>query len=296
MKINLLAIPLLLMFVLSGCASNKIVKTPSGFNVLFHSANKGKKPEAREWVYFTYSISVRDSVLDYSKVGQPLQRIQMPDQITSAEPSYYVLEAFELVTQGDSISLYVPISIMPGPKPEFFKENDTLEYAFKIVSIKTQAEYDADLELEQKEAMEKQQKAMEKFEPAKAQLDLFVAEYKSGKMKSKLTDGPGGLKVYYIKEGEGENIKAGQSVDAHYIGSLTDGTIFDASYQRGSTINFTVGNGQVISGWDEGFQLLKAGAEAIIFIPAAMAYGQQGSGMIPPNADLIFHVAVDQVN
>ncbi len=295
MKINSLAFFLFSLVALAGCASSKTIKTTSGFDVTFHSKNKGNKPEAREWVYFTYSISVRDSVLDYSKEGQPLQRIQMPDQITSAEPSYYVLEAFELVSAGDSISLFVPISIMPGPKPEFFKESDTLEYAFKIVSIKTQAEYDADLEVERKEAEEKQKIAMEKFETVKAQLDVFVAEYKSGKVKSTLTDGPGGLKIYYIKNGEGENIKAGQAVDAHYLGSLTDGTIFDASYQRGNTINFTVGTGQVIPGWDEGFQMLKAGSEAIIVIPASMGYGAQGSGMIPPNADLIFHVVVDKI-
>jgi FKBP-type peptidyl-prolyl cis-trans isomerase len=295
MKFFSLILSLLLIGSFVGCSASKTVKTKSGFNVMFHSQNKGKKPDAREWVYFTYSISVRDSVLDYSKEGQPLQRIQMPDQITSAEPSYYVLEAFEMVSMGDSISLYVPLSILPGPKPEFFKESDTLEYAFKIVSIKTQAEYDADLEIERKEAEEKQKLAMEKFETVKSQLDLFVAEYKSGKVKSKLTDGPGGLKIYNLKDGEGDNIKAGQSVDAHYLGSLTDGTIFDASYQRGNTINFTVGTGQVIAGWDEGFQLLKSGSEAIIVIPSSMGYGAQGSGMIPANADLIFHVVVDKV-
>jgi FKBP-type peptidyl-prolyl cis-trans isomerase len=295
MKLQYLFLLLIAAGLMVSCGGTKEVTTKSGFKVLFHTKTDGKKPEAREWVYFKYSVTVRDSLLDYTREGQPVQRIQMPDQISNAEPSYYVLEAFEQVSVGDSISLYVPVNIIPGPKPEFFTENDTLVYGFTITAIKTEAEYEADLEIEQKEFEEKQKLAMEKFETVKAELDLFVKEYKAGTMDSKLTDGPGGVKIYYYSQGEGDNVKAGQSVDAHYVGSLTDGTIFDASYQRGNTINFTIGAGQVIPGWDEGFQQLKKGSKAILVIPPDMGYGEQGQGMIPPNSTLIFHVDVDNV-
>ena len=72
---------------------------------------------------------------------------------------------------------------------------------------------------------------------------------------------------------------------------LIDSTVFDSSYQRNKPIEFTLGVGQVISGWDEGISLLKKGAKATLVIPANLAYGPSGAGgVIPPNATLIFDV------
>jgi len=72
---------------------------------------------------------------------------------------------------------------------------------------------------------------------------------------------------------------------------LVDGTVFDSSYQRNQPIDFSVGVGQVIPGWDEGIMLLNKGAGARFVIPSHLAYGAQGAGgVIPPNATLIFEV------
>ncbi len=279
---------------ISACGGPKEIKTTSGFKVVFLKKGKGEKPEAREWVYFKYSVSVRDSLLDETKEGQPENRIMMPDQINDAEPSYYVLEAFEHVTVGDSIELHVPISVIPGPKPEFFLEDDVLVYGFVITAIKGEAGYQADLEKERKEYEELQAKALEKFETVQQEMADFVKDYNAGNLKNKLVDGPEGLRYLILKEGNGKLIVEGQTIDAHYYGTLPDGTPFDASYQRGNTFNFMVGAGQVIRGWDEGFKLLSEGAQAILVIPAALGYGEQGQGQIPPNSTLFFHVAVEK--
>jgi peptidylprolyl isomerase len=91
--------------------------------------------------------------------------------------------------------------------------------------------------------------------------------------------------------GKGENPKNGDLVSVHYKGMLIDSTVFDSSYQRNKPIEFTLGVGQVISGWDEGISLLKKGAKATLVIPANLAYGPSGAGgVIPPNATLIFDV------
>ena len=101
--------------------------------------------------------------------------------------------------------------------------------------------------------------------------------------------------LYYTikKPGVGDQPKAGDKVSVHYRGMLLDGTVFDSSYQRNQPIEFQLGVGQVISGWDEGIALLNKGALAKLVIPSALAYGEAGAGgVIPPNATLIFEVAL----
>lgn len=97
---------------------------------------------------------------------------------------------------------------------------------------------------------------------------------------------------YKIKEeGNGPKPEKGQTVAVHYEGKLTDGMVFDNSYQRGEPISFPVGVGRVISGWDEGISLLNVGSKASLIIPPALGYGASGAGgVIPPNAWLIFEV------
>ena len=100
-----------------------------------------------------------------------------------------------------------------------------------------------------------------------------------------------GLFYKIHNSGIGKNPKNGDLVSVHYKGMLIDSTVFDSSYQRNKPIEFTLGVGQVISGWDEGISLLKKGAKATLVIPANLAYGPSGAGgVIPPNATLIFDV------
>lgn len=100
-----------------------------------------------------------------------------------------------------------------------------------------------------------------------------------------------GLYYSITKEGTGATPPKGSQVSVHYKGTLVDGTVFDSSYQRNQPIDFSVGVGQVIPGWDEGIMLLNKGAGARFVIPSHLAYGAQGAGgVIPPNATLIFEV------
>ena len=100
-----------------------------------------------------------------------------------------------------------------------------------------------------------------------------------------------GLFYNITKEGTGSSPLKGSKVSVHYKGSLIDGSVFDSSYQRNEPIEFSVGIGQVIQGWDEGIMLLKKGASARFVIPSDLGYGAQGAGAnIPPNSTLIFDV------
>ncbi|MBG7613036.1 peptidylprolyl isomerase [Polaribacter sp. BAL334] len=107
---------------------------------------------------------------------------------------------------------------------------------------------------------------------------------------------PSGLRFQILQKGNGKKAEKGSKVSVHYKGQLLDGTVFDSSYKRKEPIDFTLGVGQVISGWDEGIQLLQVGDKARLVIPSDLAYGERGAGgVIPPNATLIFDVELMNV-
>ena len=113
---------------------------------------------------------------------------------------------------------------------------------------------------------------------------------------SKVT-GPGvttssGLVYWEIRVGNGEVAKEGSRVRVHYTGWLTNGKKFDSSVDAGKPFDFTIGNGEVIKGWEEGVAGMRVGGKRQLRIPPDLAYGTDGTpdGSIPPNATLIFDV------
>ncbi|MBW2937610.1 peptidylprolyl isomerase [Aureisphaera sp. CAU 1614] len=105
-----------------------------------------------------------------------------------------------------------------------------------------------------------------------------------------------GLRYQIIQKGNGAQAEAGKTVAVHYKGMFADGGEFDNSFKRGEPIEFPVGMGNVIAGWDEGIQLLKVGDKARFVIPSHLAYGSRGAGgVIPPDATLVFDVELMDV-
>ena len=100
------------------------------------------------------------------------------------------------------------------------------------------------------------------------------------------------LQIEDIVVGTGNSPKQGQTVVVHYTGWLTDGTKFDSSLDRGEPLEFDIGVGQVIQGWDEGVASMKVGGKRRLTIPPELAYGDEdvGDGLIPANSTLIFEV------
>ena len=123
-----------------------------------------------------------------------------------------------------------------------------------------------------------------------------VAEAEMEKLAAGFNKTGSGLRYQILQEGTGSKAEKGKTVSVHYKGQLADGTVFDSSYKRNQPIDFALGVGQVISGWDEGIQLLKVGDKARFVIPGDLAYGSAGAGgVIPPNATLIFDVELIDV-
>lgn len=125
-----------------------------------------------------------------------------------------------------------------------------------------------------------------KIAEAKAKIDAALDKLAAGFQKTE-----SGLRYQIVQNGTGKKAEKGNTISVHYKGQLEDGSVFDSSYTRKQPIEFKVGVGQVIQGWDEGLQLLKVGDKARLVIPSHLGYGSQGAGgVIPPNAILIFDV------
>lgn len=101
-----------------------------------------------------------------------------------------------------------------------------------------------------------------------------------------------GLSITDVKVGTGAEAVAGKTVTVNYVGTLTDGTKFDSSIDRGQPFSFTLGAGQVIKGWDEGVAGMKVGGERKLVIPPSLGYGDTAQGTIPANSTLDFDITL----
>ena len=160
-------------------------------------------------------------------------------------------------------------------------QSDKIE-SLEIVRVGSEAEnWDAVAAFKTFESSRTQRLAEEKAKQAKA-LDKVAAGF---------DETESGLRYKIIQKGNGAKAKAEQTVSVHYEGSLLNGQVFDSSYKRNQPIDFQLGVGQVIPGWDEGIALLQVGDKARFVIPSNLGYGSAGAGgVIPPNATLIFDV------
>lgn len=141
--------------------------------------------------------------------------------------------------------------------------------------------------------------AFRQFEGAKAKREA-AAKKEQEELLGSLGEGfektNSGLRYKITEKGTGPQPKKGDVVVVHYTGMFTDGKVFDSSIERNSPIDFPVGKGKVISGWDEGILLLNEGAKARFVIPSHLAYGASGAGgVIPPHATLVFDVELVKV-
>ncbi|MFB2120183.1 FKBP-type peptidyl-prolyl cis-trans isomerase [Parapedobacter sp. 2B3] len=124
--------------------------------------------------------------------------------------------------------------------------------------------------------------------------DEAHAFMEANKVRSGVTVTASGLQYEVLRAGTGERPTVSDTVTVHYKGQLTNGHVFDSSYDRGQPATFPLG--RVIAGWQEGLQLMPAGAHYRIYVPYELGYGERGAGQdIPPYSNLIFEVELVSV-
>jgi peptidylprolyl isomerase len=168
------------------------------------------------------------------------------------------------------------------------EQNDIMK-TVKIVRIGEEAnDFDAKMMFFDIEA-ENAKERVKKEETEKEKLENLTKSMKS-------TDS--GISYNITKKGTGENAKDNDNVKVHYSLKLIDGSEVRSSLSKGEPIEFTLGVGEVIPGWDEGIKLLNKGASCTLVIPPNLAYGEagDGNGVIPSNATLIFEVTLVDIN
>jgi FKBP-type peptidyl-prolyl cis-trans isomerase FklB len=199
------------------------------------------------------------------------------------------------------------------PKSTLKNNNDSLSYALGMdlaSSLEqfglTQINYDQMTkgiqdQLDKKAVMDMElarthiQQELQKLANAKAQLekDKSLKFLEENKLKASVVTTASGLQYKVIKEGTGEKPQSTDTVVVHYHGTLTDGTVFDSSVERGETIEFPLN--QVIQGWTEGLQLMSIGSKYVFYLPEYLGYGDRAIGNIPAYSTLIFEVELFEI-
>ena len=255
----------------------------TGLSYVMHKSNKGSKLKLDDVVtlHIKYVTSKDSLVFDSWKMGKPVQL-----KITKAAFKGDLMDGLTLLTVGDSASFLINadslfIKTFAAPRPSFIDSNSFLNFTVKIISSTTEAALKAEeLKAEKDNAM-KENEVIAKY----------IADQKITPSKTST-----GLMYIISEPGTGEQATAGKTVKVHYTGRLLDGTKFDSSLDRNDPIEFKLGQGMVIKGWDEGIALLKVGGKALLIIPSNLAYGSRGAGgVIPPFAPLTFEVELVSV-
>ena len=210
-------------------------------------------------------------------------------------------------TEIEKVSYSLGVNVATGVKSQGLETIDAnaLTKAFKDVLEGN------DLDISEEEGMKILQDFFEKLQAEKAEAGKTkMNDWLSDTLTTQLIHFPfktfpdlkvqtteSGLQYQIIADGNGVKPAISNKIKVHYYGFLADGTKFDSSLERGEPIEFPLGIGRVIPGWDEAFQLMSVGSKWKLIIPSELAYGPQGRGAsIPPNTDLLFIAELISIN
>lgn len=292
-----------LFFLLGGillfaaCANDVDLVTENGYRYVIHTDVPGETVKPTQAAEFYFQMMKGDSVVLNSRDQNPDPQVFLVPE-PSDKPvgnTNIIVDALQLMSVGDSLSIFLALDTIEQRPPGFGPE-DELRYDIVLTNIMDGATYQA-AEKARNEAMKKQLDAyMSRGEAVADSTATILADYKKNPTQAGFTKTSSGLMYKILSPGSGAQPNVGQPVLVSYYGVLTsDGTMFDNSFRNGRPIDFPLGQGAVIPGWDEGIGLLKQGSRAVLAIPSELAYGPTARGPIPANADLMFYVQLEGV-
>lgn len=259
----------------------------SGIYFIETTPGKGAKIDSGMWV----SVHFKVSLIEGKQLFSSYERNEpMSFEYGKRFDTPGVEEAIGMMKKGGKATVIVPSKLAFGETgrggivPPFA----TMIYDLEIVNVQTKAEHEKAMADEKKKAEEKLSKSKAE---EKSNMDKYLKE-------KGITAKPTASGLYYIEKvkGTGTRAVAGKTVKVHYTGTLLNGTKFDSSRDRNQPpYEFTLGQHQVIQGWDEGIALMNVGGKATLIVPSSLAYGGEDKGIIPPYSTLVFELELMDV-
>ena len=298
MKKSLLAAVVAILF-LSSCSNTK--KTPSGFEFTVIRKGDGIKIDSGKYVAMNLIYKDgKDSVwMDSKKNGFPAV-VQMQGTIHAGD---VVLEVVKMMTKGDSVSFKVPSKVLfektfRQPLPPQIDTTKSFTFLIGITNVMDEVQ----MKKMQEDMVARQNEKMLKESEIQLAKDIVIIDDFLKAKNSTALKTNSGLRYVITQAGKGENVKAGQKAKVNYSGYLLNGKYFDTSIEAEARKNnifregypyapleVTVGQQQVIPGWEEAMQLMNKGAKITVYVPSTLAYGsQRRSEEIVENSILIF--------
>ena len=253
-------------------------RTSNGLYYKFYEQNGGDNPQEMVILDVFMSCTINDTSII---IPQNRMIIQMMESMFVGD----IFEGIKMMHIGDSASFLVRAdstfyTLFQSPVlPNEFNVDDMMKFEIRLNDFYPESEFAA------KQIEYMKNNFPEETLMSENELNKY---FKDNNIKPITT--ASGLNYVVTKEGNGEKPQIGTLIKVHYTGKLLDGTVFDSSVTRNEPIQFVLGIGQVIPGWDEALQLLSKGEKAVLYIPYYLAYGDRGAGAIPPFATLIFEV------
>ncbi|MCY7326956.1 MAG: FKBP-type peptidyl-prolyl cis-trans isomerase, partial [Saprospiraceae bacterium] len=247
---------------------SKDQKTEHGFRFVNHTNGTGPKATNGESVMVHVDTYIGDTLMGSTRASNGVPREYMiPDSAGLGKRVPFLYDAARLMSAGDSASVYEAIdSTIRRFVPASQKDQKEVRYEVKVVEVIS------------KEAKDKKTaEAQSRLIGVQTMVQATIQDYTAGKLNDKLLTLPSGLKILVVEPGTGAAVNTGETVKTNYLGALMDGKMFDNSFQRGQTLDFAVGVGQMIPGFDEGVTKINHGGKAYFFLPYKLAYGDQGT-------------------
>lgn len=300
MRFQLPLLAALTMLIVSCQNQPQTLTTSTGDKYVIHTKAGGPTAAPGDFVYFHAQMRKGDSIAFATRregAGRPMPSFQIPETPVPGMPANPIEEVLKKLAVGDSATLYQRIDTIPDfQRPPGFEKETEIIYDLVIMNIRPKDSVMAEYQQKQEEMAKLMEVSKARFGEVQTMVQQTVKDYAAGKLASTIQTDPSGLKYIIHEQGTGPRAAAGSNVEVHYYGTLTNGKMFDNSFERGMPIPFPLGQGQVIPGWDIGIALLNQGGKATLFVPAGLGYGDQAQGEdIPANSELIFYVELEKV-
>lgn len=265
--------------LLASC--NKMETTESGLEYKIITHAEGTRMVANGDVLL---VNLRITTEKADSVILETYTTNTPRYIPAEEP--VLKEVFALLSKGDSAVILVNADTLfqksfGSEKPKNMVDGEKIKFVITMVDV-----------FNQQEMQQKQNQQMSEFMEKDS---VALAQYLSTLQNVQTTES--GLKYIVVKPTNGKKAAKGNKVSMMYQGALLNGEVFDGNMDGSRPpMDFSLGLGQVIPGWDEGIALMKEGEEYKLIIPWRLAYGERGSGPIPPFSTLVFDVKLVKIN